>query len=198
MYLSELQAKNYELRTSSWGESGVLSQDVSSPAGWRQQLRLTGRGLFLIAVVGWISAMAIVYLLVWQPTYAQVRLLDSQKEHLLSLQSTQLPPQPKVPTFNRLPAILDNCARTFRTHAVTVTGLNVERFAQPPGKTTRDILDYAFVRLQLRGSWRDIADGIAALEGRPDLAVHVREAKFNAKDSQVLLQIYFAREAIPE
>ncbi len=173
----------------------MLSEDASSLTGWRRQLRLTGRDLLAIAILGWAGAAVVALLLVWQPTYDRVLALEQEKEHLLDLQSALVPPPPAVPTFEQLPDIMEVCRRTFQTHAVTVTGLNVERFSGQQSGANQDILDYAIVRLQLRGSWRDMAEGIIALEDESGLAIHVREAGLNADGGQALLQIYFAKDA---
>jgi hypothetical protein len=154
-----------------------------------RSMRGIAAGLLLCSVLG--------FLLLWRPTYLQLRSLEKEKtywQQVLRTGATNTNPDIRtlnIPTMDQLPDIIEQCRGVFAKEQVDVAGLNVERFGERRETGHGTSLDYSLVRLHLRGSWERIVSSLQALEGTQAGNIHLQEVVLDAEGGETLLRIYF-------
>ena len=131
----------------------------------------------------------------WLPSYQ--RYLDMQQKAgspnqlsgIAAVNST-----PNLPASDKLLEIVEACRSNFSRISVEVLALNLERFvSQEEGKGSAEGIDYALVRLQLKGDWQTIVAGFETLEEtHPE--INVQELTLADAGGEGLLQIYVRTE----
>lgn len=143
--------------------------------------------------VGFLLAISLEFLLLWQPAYHRLRSLQEEKiywEQVLTLRVENH--MTTMPTMDQLPDIIEQCCGAFGKEGVDVVSFNVERFGERREIGDVERLDYSLVRLHLRGNWEGIVTSLKALEETTqDIGIHVQEAVLDADGGETLLQIYF-------
>lgn len=169
-----------------------LTEPSSSPLLQRLSLRSVKGitvGIFLCTVLG--------FVLLWQPTYLQLRSLQKEKiywQHVLRTGVTNTKTDTKaaaIPTMDQLPDIIEQCRGAFVKEGVDVVNLNVERFGERRETGNGASLDYGLVRLHLRGNWEGIVTSLKALEETQEGNIHLQEVVLDAEGGEALLKIYF-------
>ena len=146
--------------------------------------------------VGLLLANSLLFLLLWQPAYHQLRSLQNEKtdwQQVLNLGAGNH--LTTMPTMDQLPDIIDQCRGEFMIKGVDVVSLNVERFGERREIGGVASLDYSLVRLHLRGDWEGIVTSLNALEQTThDFSIQVQEVVLDSGGGETLLQIYFVSQ----
>ncbi len=173
----------------------VYKSDPSLATSTSLLQRLSLRSVKGIAV-GFLLAVCLEFLLLWQPTYHQLRSLQNEKNYWQQVLNLGAGDQVStMPTLEQLPEIIEQCRSAFAKEGVDVVSLNVEHFGERPeiGDVVR--VDYSLVRLHLRGNWEGIVISLKALEETTqDISIHVQEAVLDSDGGETLLQIYFVSQ----
>jgi len=144
-------------------------------------------------IVALLSCTFVVFLVLWEPSYLQLRSLQKEKihwENVLNAGVTNT--KSTIPTMDQLPDMIEQCRDVFVKKGVNVVDLNVERFGERRETGNGATLDYSLVRLHLRGNWEGIVTSLKVLEGIQEYSIHVQEVVLDADGGEVLLQINFS------
>lgn len=131
--------------------------------------------------------------LFWLPSYLQLQ--DLQKEESswkLMMKTKVVNTTSTIPTMDRLLDSVEQCRSIFVNAGVEVVALNVERFGKGDGDKASDGvgIDYALVRLRLKGNWETIISEFKRLEDTLE-GVRIQEVMLGSDGGEGLLQIYF-------
>lgn len=180
-----------------YSSSEIPAKRLVEPSATPRFQRLSLRSVKRITVV-FLLCTVWGFLLLWQPAYLQLRSLQNEKthwQHVLStgVMNTKTDTKPvPIPTMDQLPDIIEQCRGAFVKEGVDVVSLNVERFGERRETGKGASLDYALVRLHLRGNWDGVVTSIKALEETPEGNIHLQEVVLESEGGEALLQIYFS------
>jgi hypothetical protein len=126
------------------------------------------------------------------PLFARLETLEEQK-HVGSETTTQRATQNervRIPKVEELPTVIDQCLEIFLKEKVGIRSFNLERFG---GESVSEpsTLNYALVRIKLKGSWDGIQRGLAEVETLPNQVIHSQEVKLSAEGGEIFLKIHF-------
>ena len=141
-------------------------------------------------------AILLGFSLLWLPSYLQLR--DLQKEESSSellLKTNVVNNALKIPTMDQLLDKVEQCRSIFDDAGVEVVALNIERFGKGDGDKDSDgvVIDYAFVRLRLRGNRETIISAFKRLEETQE-GIRIQEVILGSDGGEVLLRFYFYNE----
>lgn len=142
--------------------------------------------------VAFLSCTIMAFMVLWQPTYINLRSLQKEKIHWQNVLSAGVTnTKTTIPTMDQLPDMIERCRGAFKKEGVDVVSLNVERFGERRETGIGACLDYGLVRFHLRGNWGGIVTSLKALEDTQESSIHIQEVALNTEGGEALLQIYF-------
>ncbi|MHB8124049.1 MAG: hypothetical protein ACYDEJ_00170 [Desulfitobacteriaceae bacterium] len=146
--------------------------------------------LFLIVI--FLISLVISLLFYLLPLKAQIDSLQLEKRHWVAEISSGTIPDPKseMPTFDKLPLIIELCQNCLSKNGVKISSFNVERFSEKQESLVPVSLDYANLRMHFRGTWQEIEAGLNELEHMNKLAIQVQEVVLTPAGGETLLRIY--------
>ncbi|KUO78660.1 MAG: hypothetical protein APF81_27085 [Desulfosporosinus sp. BRH_c37] len=143
-------------------------------------------------VVGFLLCSGLVFFFLWQPTYVHVHFLEKEKANWLNILDVGVAsPKSNIPSMDQLPAIIGQCRESFVKEGINVVSIYVERFGEQKDTKNGASLDYALVRLHLRGNWKEILTSLKTIEDMQEVSIHVQEVTLADQSGETLFQVYF-------
>ncbi|HWQ89610.1 MAG TPA: hypothetical protein VN374_06510 [Desulfitobacteriaceae bacterium] len=159
------------------------------PKNWRQ-VHVKISFAYIAIALSCFAAGLLCYLFFLQ---IQINSLQLEKRHWAALLTSEVKPLlgSEIPSYSKLPSIIDLCQKSLARNSIEVTSFNVESFAEKGETDSIPDLDYASIRIHFLGKWRDAETGINELEHLNNLAIHIQEIALSPAGGETLLRIYF-------